>query len=159
MLETERDAGSLPGSGRSPRGGQGNPLQYSCLENPMKRGAWRATVHGVTRVGHDWATKHAAETQVAVRPGDSGTLNWCLIKYASPFVRPLYLPPCSLTLTPRLGEIRSGNNPGAGLASQSLWLCSSILLHQWHSAPSAMAVLDLVITQNLFIHLQNKKFR
>ena len=42
-----RDSGSIPGSGRSPRGGHGNPLQYSCLENPMDRGAWRATVHGV----------------------------------------------------------------------------------------------------------------
>ena len=39
---------SIPGSGRSPGEGNGNPLQYSCLENPMDRGAWRATVHGVT---------------------------------------------------------------------------------------------------------------
>ena len=43
-----RDAGSIPGSGRSPGEGQGNPLQYSCLENPMDPGAWRAAVHGVT---------------------------------------------------------------------------------------------------------------
>ena len=43
------DAGSIPGSRRSPREGKGNPLQYSCLENPMDRGAWRATVHGVTK--------------------------------------------------------------------------------------------------------------
>ena len=42
-----RDAGSIPGSGRSPGGGHGNPLQYSCLENPMDRGEGRATVHGV----------------------------------------------------------------------------------------------------------------
>ena len=42
-----RDAASLPGSGRSPGGGHGNPLQDSCLENPMDRGAWRATVHSV----------------------------------------------------------------------------------------------------------------
>ena len=42
-----RDLGSMPGSGRSPGGGRGNPLQYSCLENPMDRGAWWATVHGV----------------------------------------------------------------------------------------------------------------
>ena len=41
------DAGSIPGSGRSPGEGNGNPLQYSWLENPMNRGAWRATVHGV----------------------------------------------------------------------------------------------------------------
>ena len=43
------DAGSIPGLGRSPAGGNGNPLQYSCLENPMDRGAWWATVHGVTQ--------------------------------------------------------------------------------------------------------------
>ena len=42
------DVGSIPGSGRSPGGGHGNPSQYSCLENPMDRGACRATVHGVT---------------------------------------------------------------------------------------------------------------
>ena len=41
-----RDSGSVCGSGRSPRGGHGNPLQHSCLENPVDRGAWRATVHG-----------------------------------------------------------------------------------------------------------------
>ena len=43
-----RDAGSIPGSGRPPGEGSGNPLQYSCLENPMHRGAWRAAVHGAT---------------------------------------------------------------------------------------------------------------
>ena len=43
------DAGLIPGSGRSPGGGNGNPLQYSCLENPMDRGAWGATVHGVAK--------------------------------------------------------------------------------------------------------------
>ena len=43
------DQGSIPGLGRSPGEGNGNPLQYSCLENPMDRGAWRATVHGVAR--------------------------------------------------------------------------------------------------------------
>ena len=42
-----RDAGSISGSGRSPGGGHGNSLRYSCLENLMNRGAWRATVHGV----------------------------------------------------------------------------------------------------------------
>ena len=44
-----RDVGSIPGFGISPVGGQGNPLQHSCLENLMDRGAWRATVHRVTR--------------------------------------------------------------------------------------------------------------
>ena len=43
-----RDAVSIPGLGRSPGGGHGNPLQYSCLGNPMDRGVWQATAHGVT---------------------------------------------------------------------------------------------------------------
>ena len=45
------DTGSIPGWGRSPGGGHGNPLQYSCLENPMDRGAWLGTVH---RVAKSW---------------------------------------------------------------------------------------------------------
>ena len=44
-----RDASSIPGLGRSPGGGHGHPLQYSCLENPMDRGAWQATFHKVTK--------------------------------------------------------------------------------------------------------------
>ena len=44
-----RDSGSIPGSGRFPGEENGNPLQYSCLGNPMDRGAWKATVHGVTK--------------------------------------------------------------------------------------------------------------
>ena len=51
------DPGSIPGLGRSPGEGNGNPLQYSCLENPMDKGAWLATVHAVPRAGHDLATK------------------------------------------------------------------------------------------------------
>ena len=47
--EDIRDAGSIPGSEKSPGGGHGNPLQYSYLESPMDRGAWRATVHRVTK--------------------------------------------------------------------------------------------------------------
>ena len=43
------DTGSIPGSGRSPRGGNGNQLQDSCLENPMDRGAWQATIHGIAK--------------------------------------------------------------------------------------------------------------
>ena len=43
------DVGLIPGSGRCPGGGHGNLLQYSCLINPMDRGAWQATVHGVTK--------------------------------------------------------------------------------------------------------------
>ena len=55
-----REAGLIPGSGRSPGAGHGNPLQYSCLENPMDREAWGggvATVHRSQRVGHNEATE------------------------------------------------------------------------------------------------------
>ena len=55
--EDAGDMGFIPGSGKLPGEGNGNPLQYSCLEIPMDRGAWQATVHGVARVGHDLATK------------------------------------------------------------------------------------------------------
>ena len=43
------DLGSIPGFGRSPGGGHGNPLQYSCLENPTDRGVWQATVHRIAK--------------------------------------------------------------------------------------------------------------
>ena len=51
------DLGLIPVSGRSPGEGASNPLQHSCLENPMDRGAWRPAVHGVARVKYDLATK------------------------------------------------------------------------------------------------------
>ena len=64
------DMGSIPGWGRSPGGGNGNPLQYSCLENLMDRGVWWATVHGVTNKldtakqlsGHVHAHTHTSST-------------------------------------------------------------------------------------------------
>ena len=51
------DVSLISGSGRSLEGGNGNPFQYSCLENPMDRGAWWATVHGMARVGYDLVSK------------------------------------------------------------------------------------------------------
>ena len=51
------DASSIPGSERFPEEGNGNPLQYSCLENPTDRGTWCSTIHGITRVGHDLVIK------------------------------------------------------------------------------------------------------
>ena len=51
------DAGLIPGLEEIPWEGNGNPLQYSCLGNPMDRGAWWASVHGIARVGHDLVTK------------------------------------------------------------------------------------------------------
>ena len=59
---TRGDVGSIPGLGKSPGGGNGNPLQSSCLGNPMDRGAWEAIVHGMQRIGHNLATKQQGQT-------------------------------------------------------------------------------------------------
>ena len=71
-----RDAGSVTGLARSPGGGRGNPLQYSCLKNPTDRGAWQATVHRVSRrVGHDWSDlvhMHAYDLQC-------WKINFCIV--------------------------------------------------------------------------------
>ena len=79
--EDIRDMGSIPGSGRSPAGGHGNPLQYSCLENPMDRGAWRATVHGVTkrRTQLKWLSTHYFQScfLVAVKYINFDTISLC----------------------------------------------------------------------------------
>ena len=67
------DLGSIPGSGRSPGEGSGNPLQYSCLENPMDGGAWWNIIHGSQRVGHDWATSLSLSIGMATH---SSVLAW-----------------------------------------------------------------------------------
>ena len=58
LLTDPGDAGGIPESGRPPRVGSGNPLQYSCLENSMDRRAWWAAVHRMRRVGHDLVTEN-----------------------------------------------------------------------------------------------------
>ena len=62
------DPGSIPGLRRPPGEGNGNPLQYSCLENPMDRGSWRAKVHGVTKVKHNLETAAAAAAAKLLQP-------------------------------------------------------------------------------------------
>ena len=78
-----RDAGSIPGSGRSPGRGHGNPLQYSCLKNPMDRGAWRATAHSVaqnrTRLS-DLAAAAAAAAWLIVGEGPGNLLHYSCLK-------------------------------------------------------------------------------
>ena len=74
------NAGSIPGSGRSPGEGNVYPLQYSCLENPMDRGAWWATVHGVTKCWTrlKWLSKYVGCKNIYSRPCFiQGYLCWC----------------------------------------------------------------------------------
>ena len=68
-----RDVSLIPGLGRSPRKGNGNPLQYSCLGNPMDTGAWRALIHGVTRVKHNWATRQQQQLKMTWKMGLTGS--------------------------------------------------------------------------------------
>ena len=69
------DAGSIPGPGRSPGEGNGNPLQYSCLGNLMDREAWRAIVHGVSRVRYDLVAKPPAPAHASMWNGFPKTSN------------------------------------------------------------------------------------
>ena len=89
------DMGSIPGSGRSPGGGQDHPLQYSCLENPMTRGAWRATVLGVpesvmTEHPHTCTTHHLAPLSSCCFPG-AGSLH-CAQFWADDSLKSIYNP-------------------------------------------------------------------
>ena len=68
------DMGSIPGLGRYSGEGNGNPLQYTCLRNPMDRGICQATVHGVTKVGHNLTTRQQLYSGNVLGAGDtSGT--------------------------------------------------------------------------------------
>ena len=83
MQETQVTRGSIPGSGRSPGGGHGNPHQYSCLENPVDRRAWRTTVHRVT-VRHncsDWARTHSNSSSRLSSPQNA--THTCFSRYTT----------------------------------------------------------------------------
>ena len=89
------DPDSIPGSGRCPGEGNGNPLQYSCLENPMDRGTWQATVHGVSRVRH-WLSDHHHQEVKAQSPN-----HWTSRKFPSqPFfiIFLSYVPLCLIEI-------------------------------------------------------------
>ena len=72
-MQEMRDAGLIPGLGRSPEVENGNPLQYSCLENSTNRGAWLAKVLEVAMSWTDWATEHSKPSSAG--QGDMGTVN------------------------------------------------------------------------------------
>ena len=85
-----RDVGSIPGSGRSLGGGHGSPLQYPCLENPMGRGAWWATVYGGTK-SQTWLKQLSTHAIHAVIYANSPLIfvtDWCSIVWVPQFVYP-----------------------------------------------------------------------
>ena len=77
------DPGSIPGSRRSSGEGNGNPLQYSCLENSMDRGAWWATFHGIARVKHDLVTNYHYLGQITTRYKANTAVRDCLVQTSS----------------------------------------------------------------------------
>ena len=91
------DLGLIPGLGRSPENGNGNPLQYYCLKNPMDRGARQATVHGLTRVRHAAAAKSLQSCPTLCDPIDGSppgssvpgilqtrVLEWAAFSFSNP---------------------------------------------------------------------------
>ena len=90
MQETLRNSGLIPGSGRSSGGGHGNPLHYSCLENPMDRGAWQVTVHGVTK--SQTRLERLSTAQITIYPPEVILIFSCLLHSLSqgkhPEIRP-----------------------------------------------------------------------
>ena len=99
-----RDTGLIPGSGRCPGGGHGNPLQNSCLENSMDRGAWWATVHGVA-VRHNWRALTYTHTH-AQAPGIKMWISWGGLLSSLPhwFHYPVLFNSNSSTATVRTGH-------------------------------------------------------
>ena len=114
------DLASIPGWERSPGGGHGNPLQYSCLENPMDRGAWWATVRGVTRVGHDWSNLAAA----AAIFYQNFIIVCNLLLWAFPVALVVKNPPANAGDIRVSGSIpQSGRSPGGGHGNPLQYPC------------------------------------
>ena len=129
-----KDAGSTPGSGRSPAEENGSPLQYSCLENPKDRGAW--WVMGSQRVRHNWA--HTAD--LLLRPTFSPPENSCICYVSSNcFLKAVHsLSFCSLILLldPPPPGFQTSLYPQQ---SQDIWPCLRVILRisgvEWKSSP------------------------
>ena len=132
-----RDSGSIPGSGGSPGGGNGNPLQYSCLGNPMDRRAWRGLwcePVSLQEVRHDWASTHAHHSWLFIHLTDFPRLSsWQVPAGAS-----LWMTAASSFDGSSQGGVTGGRASAKAARRNSsqwqfYWVDSSILL-SWHSA-------------------------
>ena len=121
-----REAGSIPGSEGFPGGGNGNPLQYSCLENPKDRGAWRATVHRVTKSQTGLKRLSTPESTWRVFPGSAKNL------------------PANaedMDLIPGLGRSLRGGN---GNLLQYSYLENSMDRGAWQATVNGVTKLDMI---------------
>ena len=137
--EDAGDMGSIPGSGRSPGGGHGNLLQYSCLESSMDRGACWATVHGVakSRTWLKWLSTHAGQHDADPDAHHTGYTGWQVRPVHRPQVTSVFScwkggdPP--LARTPHLSEsapkskLTVAECPDLG----SAWTWNQIYIHCW----------------------------
>ena len=100
------DLGLIPGSGRPPGEGNSSALQYSCLKNPMDRGAWEVTDYGVTSVGYKWVTKHTAHRYLKKQKDISLSLGQqrqtTIWQKPNTFVNPWWIRIANSTMLPRM---------------------------------------------------------
>ena len=114
LLPLRETQALTPGSGRSPGEGYGNPLQYSCLENPMDRGAWRPAVHGVAKTQtqlSDWACIHTSASDRSLLPSEAHTSFLTALWGSDKATRrpqgtpkPFHLSPCPAAGSPLAGK-------------------------------------------------------
>ena len=136
------EAGSIPGSGRSPGEGNGNPLQYSCLENAMDRGAWQVTVHGVEK-SQTWLSDYTTTRILCIRSGNQAELRWVILLLSvalAEVAQDLCLvdglnggsnvSSCTC-LAPRQGWPGGLGSAGATGQSTSAGLCSTVVSSSW----------------------------
>ena len=105
-----RDAGSIPGSGRSPGGGHGHPLQYSCWENPVDRGAWWTMVHGVAKsqTRLKWLNKHACIVSAELSDYSQTTYPFKWHPGSPPYTSSVTITPSSRVITILTSNILPG---------------------------------------------------
>ena len=129
------DPDSIPGLGRSPGEGNGCLIQYSYQENSTDRGAWRATVMGLQRVGHDWATN----THTHLPNGAKAVSGWQA--YFIIFLFPQYLPPFGLCSPPPYQTTRQILSSTYYV---NIFMFSVTLTSRFYSSPESLCKLELI---------------
>ena len=130
---------SIPGLGRSPGEGNGYPLQYSCLANPMERRAWRGTAHGITDAFHFWKVQTAAKSSLGLCPHPPVGLIlsvWAVSGCKSPLHKVWWICFVLLCCCPQVMEVQSS---GGKESKASLWLRS------WASDYEETAILETAV--------------